>query len=277
MKTKVAFLYDFDKTLCTKDMQEYSFIPNVNLTASQFWQNTSDRYKNGEMDKILAYMYEMIISAKKSNIKLTRNYLNDCGKNIEYFNGVETWFDRINEFADGLNIEIEHYVISSGLLEIIEGSTIFKNFKQVYSCEFLYEDDVAVFPAYSINYTMKTQFLFRISKGIFELNNDTDLNTKQNEKYIEIDNMIYFGDGITDIPIMNLVKNANGNSILVFDKMNFEKIKTIVKDDRCTHYCEADYSTDSVLDKTVKKCLEKIKIDNELLVSKKKIQKKLEV
>lgn len=165
-KPIIAILYDFDKTLCTEDMQNYNFIPNLGLTPSEFWAKTSEVGNKYHMDKILAYMYVMQQEAKEKNIALTKEYLNSLGKGIKYFNGVTSWFDRINRFGESQGVEIEHYIISSGTREIIEGCSIAKEFKHIYGCEFLFDDVTkeAKWPKVAINYTNKTQFILEFLK-----------------------------------------------------------------------------------------------------------------
>lgn len=265
--TKVALMYDFDKTLCARDMQEYSFIPKMNITPIEFWSETSKLYENNEIEKILSYMYMMMKYAKKNNTKLTKEYLLECGKDINLFNGVDTWFKRINEFGRSIGLEIEHYIISSGLKEIIEGSPIASYFKEIYSCEFHYnEEGNADFPAYVVNYTMKTQFLFRISKGAFDINDDVSLNdiVPLENRRVKMQNMIYFGDGLTDIPCMRLVKENGGVSIAVYQENKDKTAKKLLKDKRCNFIVEADYSENTTLDRIVKKVLTKMALVNEL-------------
>lgn len=265
--TKVAFMYDFDKTLCDKDMQEYSFIPKMNISASEFWTKTSELYSHNEIEKILAYMYQMMKEAKLNNIKLTREYLNECGKNISFFSGVKDWFIRINNYAASLGLEAEHYIISSGLKEIIDGSEIAKYFKEIYSCEFHYDGDgVADFPAFVVNYTMKTQFLFRISKGVFDINDDVSLNNivSEDDRRVKLKNMIYFGDGLTDIPCMRLVRQSGGYSICVYHDDKLDIAKKLLKDKRCNFITSADYSENSMCDTLVRKILTKISFEDQL-------------
>lgn len=265
--TKVAFMYDFDKTLCDRDMQEYSFIPNMNVSAQEFWSETSKLYSNNEIEKILAYMYQMMKYAKRNNIDLTREYLNKCGANIQLFKGVKDFFVRINNYAASLGLEAEHYIISSGLKEIIDGSEIAKYFKEIYSCEFHYDmHGIADFPAYVVNYTMKTQYLYRISKGVFDMNDDVSLNSivPEDSRRVKMKNMIYFGDGLTDIPCMRLVKQNKGYSIAVYQDGKNKTAKKLLDDNRCNFIALADYSENSELDTIVRKILTKISAEENL-------------
>ena len=204
----IAIMYDFDKTLCTTDMQEYDFIKNLGMTPTEFWGECGKLTKKNEMDKILAYMYVMLKMCKDKNIPLTSEYLNNCGKNVVLYKGVSTWFDRIDEYADKIGVNVEHYIISSGITEIIEGTSIAKHFKHIYGCKFIYNEfGEAIWPGLAINFTLKTQYIFRIAKGVLDVRDDDNLNNHQNNKKIPFENMIYIGDGLTDVPCMKLLKD----------------------------------------------------------------------
>ncbi len=254
-KTTIAILYDFDKTLCTEDMQNYAFIPNLGLTPDEFWARTGVLGNNYEMDKILAYMYEMIRTCKEKNIKLTKEYLNSLGKHIKYFPGVISWFQRINSFGEKLGAKIEHYVVSSGTKEIIDGSVIANEFNKIYGCEFLYDDKTkeAIWPKMAINFTLKTQFIFRISKGAFDIADEEKLNsdTPDSRRHVFYRNMIYIGDGMTDIPCMQVVKDKGGKAIAVYRPNDKENVLKLVHDARINFVCQADYSQNSSLEKFV--------------------------
>lgn len=259
-KPVIAILYDFDKTLCTEDMQNYSFIPNLGLTPKEFWSKTGVLGNNHSMDKILAYMYEMLYMCKQKNIKLTKEYLNSLGKNIKYFPGVSTWFSRINAFGESLGVKIEHYIVSSGTKEIIDGTTIAHEFKRIYGCEFLYDEETneAIWPKMAINFTLKTQFIFRISKGAFDIIDEEKLNsdTPDKARHVFYRNMIYIGDGMTDIPCMQVVKDKGGKSIAVYRSNDEEKVMKLVNDSRINFVCLADYSQNSSLEKFVQMSIE---------------------
>ena len=260
---RIGILYDFDKTLCTTDMQEYDFIKNLGMTSTEFWGEAAAITANHEVEKILAYMFVMIKKCKEKGIPLTQEYLRSCGANVELFNGVLTWFDRINEYGRSLGVEIEHYIISSGTYEIIEGTPIAKYFKRIYACRYMYDGKgEAVWPALAINYTLKTQYIYRISKGTLDVTDDYNLNRVQDEslRRIAYHNMIYIGDGLTDIPCMKLVKERGGKSIAVYPADNREHVKPLVEDERINYVCGADYSPDSPLEKIVKLIIEKMAI-----------------
>ncbi len=265
---KVAIMYDFDKTLCTKDMQEYAFIPSVGLSASEFWIKCDKLSKEEKMDKILSYLYLMIKESNSHDMPIKRETFNNAGKNIEFFPGVLTWFKRINEYGKSIGIDVEHYIISSGLKEIIEGSEIAKEFKEIYACEFLYNvNGVAIWPKLVVNYTTKTQFLYRINKGVLDVSNDNDLN-----KYIENDkrripfrNMIYIADGITDIPCMKLVKSNGGKSIAVYTDKSKELANTLLNEKRVDFIAPSNYTENSEIDIIMKRILDSLKAINEIV------------
>jgi len=234
-KPIVAFMYDFDKTLCTKDMQEYSFIPKIGMTAKKFWEESTALAKREKMDRILAYMHLMIKKSKVADKPISRKDFVDAGKGVEFFPGVTDWFKRINAFGKTHHLEVEHYIISSGLKEIIEGTPIKNNFEEIYASEFLYDqDNRAVWPKMAINYTGKTQFLFRINKGVLDVSEDEALNayTPENDRRIPFSHMIFIGDGITDIPCMRLVKVSGGKSIAVYPPRKKAKVEELLKNKR---------------------------------------------
>ena len=265
-KPIVAIMYDFDKTLCTRDMQEYTFIPSVGMEPSEFWGHTAEVAAEETMDSILTYMYCMVEKAHQTGNPLTRESLVACGKDIEYHPGVEGWFERINRYAEEAGVEVEHYVLSSGLKEIIEGTTIAKYFKRIYACEFLYKDGQAYWPKMAVNYTNKTQFVYRINKGVLDINNDADLNNSRpdSEKRVFFSNMIYIGDGLTDVPCMKLVKQSGGHSIAIYSQGQQHKAAPLLKHERVDWMFEADYSEGSDLDKTMKLLLQNLAYYNKL-------------
>ena len=204
-------------------------------------------------------------SDKKKTIK--RSYLNEMGKDIELFPGVTEWFKRINDFGKEHGVIIEHYIISSGLKEIIENSAIGPYFKQIYASEFYYDENGdAVWPKLAVNYTNKTQFLIRIKKGVLDISDDYNLNKKmlENERRISTSNMIYIGDGITDVPCMKLTKDGGGVSIAVYNQKSIKTAKSLYDDNRINYFVPADYQKDSAIDTIVKKTIMSMALDTEL-------------
>ena len=254
----MAIMYDFDKTLSTTDMQNYSFIPNLGLTPEQFWGDTTIFSEKTGVERILSYMYVMIKKAKENNIKLTREYLNECGKNIKFFPGVTTWFKRINEYGASKGVKVEHYLVSSGTKEIIEGSSIFNEFKAVFGCEYYYKNDEPVWPKLAINYTQKTQFFFRIAKGVVDTSDDEGVNIKTKKLRVPYENIVYMGDGMTDIACMTLVKKNGGHSIALYPEKDQQKVRQLYDEGRVSFICRADYGANSDLEKIIQLIIDKI-------------------
>ncbi len=265
-KPIIAIMYDFDKTLCTKDMQNYRFIPSLGIEVGEFWDYTNTVQTNEKMDSILAYMYAAIKISKEKNIPLKRKGLEENGKDIEFFSGVESWFKRINDFGEKNGVIIEHYVISSGMKEIIDGTVISDEFKNIFASEYLYDKEGnAVWPKTAVNYTNKTQFVYRINKGVLDVSNDIDLNKSMpdDSKRISFENMIYIGDGLSDVPCMKMMQSYGGKSIAVYQQLD-DKVKDLLRKHRVDYIYPADYRENSGLDKTVKDIILKMSISNKL-------------
>ena len=258
-KPIVAIMYDFDKTLSTTDMQNYAFIPMLDMTPDEFWGETGKFSQKTGCERILSYMYMMIAKSREKGIKLTRELLRECGKSIKYHPGVTTWFQRINDYGLEKGVKVEHYLVSSGTKEILEGCSIYNCFTQVYGCEFYYENGVPVWPKLAINYTQKTQFFFRIAKGVTELSDDAGVNEKNRSGLrIPYQNIVYIGDGMTDVACMTLVNKNNGYSIGVYTDDNKEKVNQIRNDKRCKYVVKADYSKDSDMEKVFKLIIDSV-------------------
>ena len=258
----LAICYDFDKTLSPDDMQAQGFIQSLNVDVNEFWKESNTLAKEYDMDNNLAYMYMM---ATKSYGKqfLTKEVLADYGSKVALYNGVNTWFERIRQYGLKQGVQIEHYIISSGLKEMIEGTEMAKNgaFKKIYASAFMFDDKgVAVWPAQAINYTNKTQFLFRIQKGVLDIN-DLGVNDyiRPEEQRVPFRNMIYIGDSDTDIPCMSLVNVNGGHSIGVYDpnSKNKDKVYKMMQHHRIRYYAPADYTDGSDLDTVVKQIIQK--------------------
>ena len=263
----IAFLYDFDKTLCTTDMEDYAFIPSLGYTPAEFWGRANAFGWENRMDGLLAYMYTMIQECAAQNIKLDRAFLNHCGESIQLFPGVREWFARINAFGESLGVQVEHYVISSGLREIIEGSGI-AQFREIYACEFYYnENGDACWPKLDVNFTNKTQFVYRINKGILDVSRDKELNDSMpdDSKRVPFTNMIYMGDGLSDVPCMKMMRAYGGQAIAVYQASNRQGVEKLLADGRVDFIFPADYREGMELDRTVRDILRKMTITDRLL------------
>lgn len=264
MKEKhVAFIYDFDGTLAHGNIQEYNFIPALKMTSADFWNEVEELKIKNNMENVLAYMYLMLKKAEEKNMSVKKQSFIEYGKNIQFYPGVTSWFDRINSFAKSMDLIPHHYIVSSGIKEMIEGTQIKDKFEKIYACSFLYNvDEIAKWPAVSVNYTNKTQFLYRINKGIYEVY-DESINNKMldSDKKIPFTNMIYFGDGMTDVPCMKLVKDSGGTAISVYESNN-KLASELLNDGRVNYISNTDYSEGSNLDIYVKETLKNIKRKN---------------
>ena len=264
----IAFPYDFDKTLCTTDMEDYAFIPSLGYTPAEFWGRANAFGWENRMDGLLAYMYTMIQECAAQNIKLDRAFLNHCGESIQLFPGVREWFARINAFGESLGVQVEHYVISSGLREIIEGSGIAQEFREIYACEFYYnENGDACWPKLDVNFTNKTQFVYRINKGILDVSRDKELNDSMpdDSKRVPFTNMIYMGDGLSDVPCMKMMRAYGGQAIAVYQASNRQGVEKLLADGRVDFIFPADYREGMELDRTVRDILRKMTITDRLL------------
>ena len=258
-----AFLYDFDKTLCTTDMQDYAFIPSLGMTPAEFWSVANDFGRRHQIDSVLAYMYTMIQEAERRELPFTRGDLVEKGRDIVLFPGVEDWFRRVNAFGEEQGVRVEHYIISSGLREIIEGSSISAAFKEIYASEFYYDETGRpVWPKLAVNFTAKTQFVYRINKGVLDVSDDKTLNDSMpdDSKRVPFHNMVYVGDGLSDVPCMKMMRAYGGQAIAVYQESNRLGVEDLLAKGRVDFIFRADYSEGTALDATVKDIIRKIAI-----------------
>ena len=276
--TTVALVYDFDETLSTTYMQDYVLIPELGMTPKTFWKKANQWSIDNCADQITGSMYYFMKTAKEKGIKLTRENFRYCGTLVKYYEGVETWFERINQYGKQLGLQIEHYIISSGYEEILEGASIYKYCKDVFGCSYAFgEDGTPVWPARVINYSTKVQYLSKINKGLGKLD-DKLVNEymEDSKRRIPFHRIVYFGDGMTDIPSMKLVKTRGGNAIAVYKPKSSQREKAIklLKDKRVNFALPADYREGTSLDIVVKTILDKIATERNLEVLKKQEEKK---
>jgi hypothetical protein len=265
-KPIVAILYDFDSTLAISDMQNFAFVPSLGMTPAEFWGATTEFSTKTGVERTLSYLYMMVKMTKDKGIKMTREWLNEQGKAIEFFPGVLTWFQRINDFGAQNGVRVEHYLVSSGNKEIVEGCPIYKEFKVAYACEFLYDPITKepIWPKLAINFTQKTQYFFRISKGVYDATDDIGVNEKRPDRRVPYSNIIYIGDGMTDIPSMIIAKNNGGKSIAVYPKGKEEKVQDLYKDGRVNYVCRADYREGKELERVLQLIIQGVAINERL-------------
>jgi phosphoserine phosphatase len=263
----VAICYDFDKTLSPDDMQAQGYIQSVGYDVAQFWKDTNDFAEQNDMDVNLAYMFKMVQEAEGKLI-FNRDKLAEYGSKVKVFPGVETWFERIREYGRQKGVIVEHYIISSGLREMIEGTAMADSFTRIYANSFYYnEKGIAQWPALVVNYTNKTQFLFRIEKGVLDVN-DPGVNEFYNPEDLRVPfrNMVYIGDSDTDIPCMRLVNSLGGHSIGVYNPETKDKTKVykMIRDNRIKYFAAADYNEDTEIDLLVKAIIDRTAINEKL-------------
>ncbi len=266
-KVKMAICYDFDGTLAPGNMQEYGFIKKLNMTPDVFWKKSNTLAKKKKIDNILAYMYQMKEEAKAKGLSFTKQDLTDYASHVKLFKGVEKWFVRMNTYAKSKGITLEHYVISSGLKEMVEGTKIAPYFREIFASSFMYDKKGEVlWPGLVVNYTNKTQFLYRINKGCLDISDNDKINKHMNDedKPIPFTNIIYIGDGDTDIPSMKTVKREGGHTIAVYQSGHKSKVKSLLGIDRADIIAPADYNENTPIDIFVRSVIDKVLTDSHL-------------
>lgn len=250
-KPRMAICYDFDRTLSPDDMQSFTLIPSFGIDKGDFWHGSDHLAEEHLMDKNLAWMFELIKYSRFKGKSLRREYFKQVGAEVPLYEGVEGWFDHINEYAERQGIEVEHYIISSGLREIIEGNPIARHIKRIYASSYMYSaDGIAEWPAQVVNYTTKTQFIYRIAKGFLEEYDERVNDVLPHSRLrIPYENIVYIGDSATDIPCMRLVRRKGGYAVGVFDPStgNRKKVYQLFNDDRLDFYAPARYTERSAL------------------------------
>ena len=262
----VAMVYDFDGTLAPGNMQEFGLLKALGYdNPNDFWDHCDQLAKSNDAGSISVVMYALQAAAKQAGIPLTREGLQAFGQEVSFFPGVLEWFDKINTYADELGIQVKHYINSSGVKEMVEGCAIAKYFEKIYACTYLYDNQgEACWPAVVVDYTKKTQFLFKISKGILEVSDKVRVNEymPEEERPVPLDRMIYFGDGETDVPCMRTVKAEGGHSFAVYGNEKKRKVaEQLLAEGRVNFACEADYSENGEIMKIVRHILDKVKAD----------------
>lgn len=269
-RVTVALIYDFDGTLAPGNMQEFDFIPAVGKSNKEFWTDANSLAEEQDADGVLTYMAKMVQEAKATGLSLKREAFQESGRHVQLYSGVKEWFGRINAYAATKGVEVVHYINSSGLKEIIEGTEIAHEFRKIYTCSFLYDiDGVAYWPGVAVNYTNKTQFIFKINKGVESVYDSKRVNQyiEEEKRPVPFKHMIYFGDGTTDIPCMRLVKSFGGHSVAVYNpaqKGARKELNALIRDNRVNHVCPADYTEGSEIDIVVRAIIDKVATDHRL-------------
>ena len=259
---EMAIAYDFDGTLADGNMQEHQFLPDIGMKPKDFWDDVKQLTKEHQADEVLVYMNLMLRKAAEAKVPVRRGDFKARGKTIQLFKGVEDWFDRISNYGKEKHVEVKHYLVSSGNSEIFAGTPIASKFAKVYASKFMFDQNgVAEWPALAVNYTTKTQYLFRINKGAFDLSDNGEVNrfVEKHNRPVPFENMVFIGDGSTDIPCFRLVKEQGGLSVAVFKRHTKgarDTANNYIKDDRVHCVAPAIYTDGSDLD-----CIIKANID----------------
>jgi phosphoserine phosphatase len=264
--SKTAIIYDFDGTLASGNLQECSFIPATGMSRDAFWEEVKRRTKEEDADEILVYMHLMLEKAKEAGVDVSKEMLRKHGRDAKLFPGLADggWFERVDKFAEHQGLELQHYIISSGIEEMMSGCAIRSFFRKVYASKYIYDGEIAAWPGVAINYTNKTQYLFRINKGIENHWDREGLNAYMPEasRPVPFSRMIFLGDGDSDIPAMKMMTHQGGYSIAVYneqrDKPDLKKIHNLISDDRVNFVAPGNYEENSQLDIIVKGILGRI-------------------
>lgn len=258
-------VYDFDGTLTPQPMQEYTVLPELGITAEAFWNEVNDEVQRTGGDSILTYMRLLVEKIDQNKMHLSRDALRKLAANIEYYPGVESWFDRVDQYVEDKSagkVQVRHYIISAGLSEILEGVSIKSKFERIYASQYFFNHhEAACFPTIVINDTSKTQYLFRINKGREESGDSINEYMPEGERPIPFSNMLYIGDGLTDVPCMTVVKNYGGFAVAVHNPNNQASIavcRGLVDANRIDYFAPADYNKKKKLEKRVHSILDVI-------------------
>ena len=264
---RIAIAYDFDGTLAPGNMQEYEFVPDIGMKSKTFWYEVNKQAKDYEADTVLSYMQLMLEKANSKKIQVRKENFIKYGESVKLFDGVLDWFGQINEYGKKKRINIEHYIISSGIREMIAGTPIATRFKRIFASSFMYDHHgIAHWPALAVNYTTKTQYLFRINKGVLNVYDDSKINAyiPEKERRIPFSNIVFIGDGSTDIPCFRLVKGQGGHSIAVYKpnaKGARDKAKALIKQNRVNFIAPANYLPGNRIDLIVRAIIDRVASD----------------
>ncbi len=276
----MAVCYDFDGTLAPGNMQEHDFFPDLKISPKDFWEESNILAREQEADPILAYMKLMLDKARLSGkIKVSRNAFRDYGRSVTLFRGVRSWFNEINEYASQRGVRLEHYIISSGLREMIEGTPISRHVKAIYASSFIYDQhDVAIWPANAVNYTTKTQYLYRINKGIESVTDNVSINefVAEEDRRVPFSRMLFIGDGSTDVPCMKLVKNQGGHAIAVYSGESAsgrDYAERLLLDGRVNFMAEGVYTKNSKIFKYTSSIIDMVAASYKLYMLMKSLNK----
>jgi phosphoserine phosphatase len=264
-KNTIAIVYDFDGTLSPLPMQEYTVLPKIPIQPGKFWSEVKSENKQKEGDEIITYMMLMLKKANDAQVKITREDLGKLASKISYYPGVEKFFERINAFvksSSGAKANVRHYIISSGLKEILCKIKIKKHFHNIFASEYAYDHyGAAQYPKLVVTDTVKTQFLFRINKGREKLSESINESMDEEVRPIPFSNIVYIGDGMTDVPCMTVAIKNGGYAIAVYKPKTHKGLdvcRKLFEAGRVNFIAPADYEQDKELEKYLKVIVESI-------------------
>ena len=255
---KIALCYDFDGTLCSGYMQDQKLLHDCKIEPKNFWIKVANYAKENHCDPTLAYLMLLEQQMRSAGVKVNAETFKKYGSELKLFKGVNEWFSRIKQFGKLHNIEIQHFIISSGLADVIKGCSFIKDINLVYASSYIYDDGKGVWPKLSVNYSNKVQFLYRINKGTFDVFDQVGVNAKKDANdsvNIPFENFIFFGDGETDVPCFSVNQKNSGKNICIYEKGNeksFDIGKKLYSEGRVHYLLDGDYSENSEIDKLIK-------------------------
>ena len=261
----IALVYDFDGTLSPQPMQEYTVLPKIGAKPAQFWAKVNREARETESDQMLVYMRHIIEALEIARVDVKREDFMAMARRIKYFPGVTGWFGRIDAYVRQRSrgqVKVQHYLISAGQREILDGVSIRRHFKRIYASEYHFDHHgVATFPKLLVTDTLKTQFLFRINKGKESVTESINEHMPEGERPIPFQNMVYLGDGMTDVPSMAITKKNGGFAVAVYNPRAEKGRATCMRlldAGRVDYIAAADYRASSKLSKRVQLLLDAI-------------------
>ena len=258
-ETKTALIYDFDGTLAPGNMQDGRFIPRLGMTSGEFWAEVNRNTEKHQCDPTISYMFVMLEKAREAGVSVRKEDMAQWAGHIEFFPGVAQWFERMNRHGREHQVSVEHYIVSSGNSEIIEATPIAGEFRGIFASKFIYDDQGhAVWPANAVNFTTKTQYLFRVNKGAHGPSEQDTINlyVPDEERPIPFESIAYIGDGETDVPCFRLVKDMGGLAVAVHEPGREHEAERFFQEGRVNATAPADYREGSKLDRMVQNFIE---------------------
>lgn len=255
-QTTIALVFDYDQTLSPRYMQDDVLFPEFGIHPASFWQKCNELVKDQQWDGELAYLKCLLDYLSMDQVSNKR--LEELGANLEFFPGVSEMFEEIPRLCltpqhKAVGIKVEYYIISSGLKALLDGSPLRHLVKEIYGCEFGEDAQGKIsFPKRTISHTTKTQFLFRINKGLLSYEQDVNDHMPDDLRPIPFENMLYVGDGPTDVPCFTVMKRFNGHALAVYNPLDdsrrsFDKCFNLIQTSRVKHIAPADYQAGSHL------------------------------